>query len=275
MNNHKINDYLDNIDIIYWINLDESVDRNIYISTLLNTYGIENKRIKGINGKKGEHKKILIEYNSKSGTDSEYGCTLSHILALLEFYISGDDRCIIAEDDLSFDTVEYWNFSWEDFEKNLPKDYDIYLLGYIDIAPVEEENELHSRVMEFVLMHSYIITPKGAKKLIEKYTLTDKEKRKRYKQISKVDFRLMYEIDDKYFKINYYSSRDQDNKPIKLASIKSYLGLPGYITANINDDINKELGDFKYFNKNYKINIEEQMKNKLVSVGYNYIFDNN
>ena len=83
------------------------------------------------------------------------------------------------------------------------------------------------------------------------------------------------EIDDKYFKINYYSSRDQDNKPIKLASIKSYLGLPGYITANINDDINKELGDFKYFNKNYKINIEEQMKNKLVSVGYNYIFDNN
>ena len=82
-------------------------------------------------------------------------------------------------------------------------------------------------------------------------------------------------IDDKYFKISYYNSRDQDNKPIKLASIKSYLGLPGYITANINDDINKELGDFKYFNKNYKINIEEQMKNKLVSVGYNYIFDNN
>mgnify|MGYP003351088427 FL=1 len=36
------------------------------------------------------------------------------------------------------------------------------------------------------------------KKIIEKYTLTDKEKRKRYKQISKVDFRLMYEIDDKY-----------------------------------------------------------------------------
>ena len=83
------------------------------------------------------------------------------------------------------------------------------------------------------------------------------------------------EIDDKYFKINYYSSRDQDNKPIKLASIKSYLGLPGYITANINGDISKNLGDLKYFDKNYKINIEEHMKKKLVSVGYNYIFDNN
>ena len=82
------------------------------------------------------------------------------------------------------------------------------------------------------------------------------------------------QIDDKYFKINYYNSRDQDNKPIKLASIKSYLGLPDYITANIGNETNKNLGNLKYFQNNYNINIEQQLKDKLVPVSYNYIIDN-
>ena len=75
------------------------------------------------------------------------------------------------------------------------------------------------------------------------------------------------EIDKKYFKINYYNSRDQDNNIIKLASIKSYLGLPGYLPANIHD----YSGDLKDFEKNYNINIDDNLKNRLVSNAYNYV----
>ena len=50
--------------------------------------------------------------------------------------------------------------------KTLPKDYDIYLLGFIDLEPISVTN-LHEKVKEFVLLHSYIITPKGAQKLLE------------------------------------------------------------------------------------------------------------
>ena len=75
------------------------------------------------------------------------------------------------------------------------------------------------------------------------------------------------EIDKKYFKINYYNSRDQDNNIIKLASIKSYLGLPGYLLANIHD----YSGDLKHFEKNYNIDIDDKLKNKIVSNAYNYV----
>ena len=77
-------------------------------------------------------------------------------------------------------------------------------------------------------------------------------------------------IDDKYFKITYYNSRDQDNNPIKLASIKSYLGLPGYQPANIQDF----KGDLRYFEKNYNINIDDNLKKRVVSQPLNSVIDN-
>jgi hypothetical protein len=159
----RIKNNIINIPKIYWINLDESIDRNIYLSTLLNTYKIDNKRIKAVNGKRGEHLRILLEYNSKSGTDSEYGCTLSHILALLEFYISGEDRCIIAEDDLSFDTVEYWNFSWKDFENNLPDDYEIVQLSR---NTTDHNRQLYNGYTRSTLC--YLVKRKFAEKILTK-----------------------------------------------------------------------------------------------------------
>lgn len=79
----------------------------------------------------------------------------------------------------------------------------------------------------------------------------DKIKVASYDDYSKIDLSKFTNntenIDDKYFKITNYTSRDQDNKPIKLASIKSYLGLPGYLPANISYETN----DLKYFESNY------------------------
>ena len=40
-------------------------------------------------------------------------------------------------------------------------------------------------------------------------------------------------------------------------------------------DVEKNLGELKYFDKNYNINIDDQMKKKVVPVSYNYIIDNN
>ena len=72
---------------------------------------------------------------------------------------------IILEDDAIGVNSSTQNVLNEIIE-SLPKDFDIYLLGYIDLEPINITN-LHEKVKDFVLLHSYIITPKGAQKILE------------------------------------------------------------------------------------------------------------
>jgi GR25 family glycosyltransferase involved in LPS biosynthesis len=72
---------------------------------------------------------------------------------------------IILEDDAS-GVNSNTQIVLDEILETLPKDYDIYLLGFIDLEPANITN-LHAKVKEFVLLHSYIITPKGAQKLLE------------------------------------------------------------------------------------------------------------
>jgi hypothetical protein len=115
------------------------------------------------------------------------------------------------------------------------------------------------------LRDNYFETPEDISVCKDKITVNS------YDDYSTVDISKIAnqtdEIEAKYFKINYYNSRDQDNKIIKLASIKSYLGLPGYLPANIHD----YSGDLKHFEKNYNIDIDDKLKNKIVSNAYNYV----
>jgi len=121
----------------------------------------------------------------------------------------------------------------------------------------------------------------------------DKTKVASYDDYTKIDLSKITNnidiIDNKYFEVTSYNSRNQDNKPIKLTSIKSYLGLPGYLPANITYEPN----DLKYFESNYlllpgylpttlttnneKSNINtdiEQLNKRVVSGAYNSTFDN-
>jgi len=98
-------------------------------------------------------------------TPGELGVILSHYKLWKEI-AKKDEPAIILEDD-AISTDELTQPRLDIIFDNLPEDFDIYLLGYIDINPVEEINQLHSRVYEFVLMHSYVISPKGARKLLK------------------------------------------------------------------------------------------------------------
>lgn len=70
---------------VYWINLDESVDRRNSMLDQLLTQGIVNKRIAAI-----KHEKPLI------------GCCLSHIKAIHTAWIEGNELALICEDDIDF-----------------------------------------------------------------------------------------------------------------------------------------------------------------------------
>jgi len=101
----------------------------------------------------------------KKMTPGELGVSHSH-LSIWKKVAEGDTPVVILEDD-AIRTNEHTKKRLETIFKDIPKDFDIYLLGYYDIKPLEYNKSNHNKVKEFVLMHSYIVSPKGARKLLE------------------------------------------------------------------------------------------------------------
>jgi len=107
--------------------------------------------------KKGESN--LIELS-----DGEKGIIMSHYNLWTKIAKEKEPHIILEDDAIGVNANTQIVLS-EIFD-SLPKDYDIYLLGFIDLEPFDI-TKLHSKVKSFVLLHSYIITPEGAKKLLE------------------------------------------------------------------------------------------------------------
>ena len=50
---------------------------------------------------------------------------MSHLNLLRHWYTSSNEPyAIFCEDDVSFESINYWNFSWNDFITNLPSDWE-------------------------------------------------------------------------------------------------------------------------------------------------------
>lgn len=108
-----VSDFMNSIDVIYWINLDRAVDRKNYMDNLLGDSIfkiIPNIRISAVDGKMSDEMyKKIIKYNKQPEvTDSEYGCLLSHLNAISTFSKSNYNNAIIFEDDISLDFKPYW-----------------------------------------------------------------------------------------------------------------------------------------------------------------------
>lgn len=97
-------------------------------------------------------------------SDGEKGVLMSHY-NLWTKIAKEKEPYIILEDDAA-GVNSNTQIVLDEIMQTIPKDYDIYLLGFIDLDPINVTS-LHARVKKFVLLHSYIITPKGAQKLLE------------------------------------------------------------------------------------------------------------
>lgn len=114
---------LEGLPTIHYISLEESVERRTNLKNWFKKYNITDyvphlfKRFE-----KYDHKLIgpYIDLLAVSGK----GATTSHFKLLKEWYeTTNESYTLIVEDDLSLETVEYWNFTWKEFFQNLPKDW--------------------------------------------------------------------------------------------------------------------------------------------------------
>ena len=155
---------------VYYVTLEESTDRQRVLEQEFSKYGIQPKAIKS--------KRFAEENDNIQGkyvyqlNDGTKGCCVSHLKAIKEWYNTTDeDYAFFCEDDISLETVQYWDFTWEQFIEALPEDAECVQL--FTIRDNYDTFELRGRYWDDWGASAYIITRDYAKKIIDAYVKND------------------------------------------------------------------------------------------------------
>ena len=102
------------------------------------------------------------------------GPVTSHLKAIKEWYYTTDEPyTFMCEDDLGFQTVKYWNFTWKEFFDNLPEDWGCVQLGLLREDFYTFSVGLRNRCWCDWSGVAYLISRDHAKRLIDAYYKDD------------------------------------------------------------------------------------------------------
>jgi len=166
INNTAKNDKFEGFPPAYYVSFIDSQDRRQILEKQFEKYKIG---AKGIISTKDSDKQNIVNVAFKNQLNpGAVECTVSHLKAIKDWYDnSTTPYAIFFEDDVLLETSEYWNFSWKDFMKNLPRDWDCAQLCVIkkDFSSVK----LRKRKWDDWSVTAYIITRKYAKQILDEY----------------------------------------------------------------------------------------------------------
>jgi hypothetical protein len=167
---------LNGIGHILWINLDTEVERQNHMNELLDSYGINHTRISAIDARgDNDVSDRLIGKFPELISQGELGCTMSHLKAIKHFYENTDlDYIIICEDDIVFDTVPFWPFTWNGFLSRVPYDWDVLQCAITSTKNLRAN--LHPRLINDFCAAFYVITRHHALKILKHHVRGDKYK---------------------------------------------------------------------------------------------------
>lgn len=159
-----------------WINLDTEVNRHDHMNQLFNEYNIENVRISAIDARgDNDVSDMLSGKYPDLISQGELGCTMSHLKAIKYFYYETDlDYIIICEDDIVFDTVQFWPFTWRGFLSRVPYDWDVLQCAITSTKNLRAN--LHPRLINDFCAAFYVITRHHAEKIIKHHVRGEKYK---------------------------------------------------------------------------------------------------
>jgi FkbM family methyltransferase len=164
---------LKNFPPINFISVDKSEHRRKLLNKKFSKYNLTNIRPHIFEVYNDEdHHYIGESFRELNGIGR--GPTTSHLKAIKDWYFDTEEEyAFFCEDDVSFETVEYWNFTWEEFFNSLPEDW-----GCIQLCWVREGDMFVFSSDGVKLRHrcwcdwsacAYLITRDHAKKLISHY----------------------------------------------------------------------------------------------------------
>ena len=100
--------------------------------------------------------------------DSVLGCAMAHIKTWKTFLSTNEPYCVIFEDDAIFEPDFKQNFDL--CFKHVPKDFDIFYISCLYNRNFIDDNIVNQyiKIPDFFLgAHSYVISRKGAEKLLK------------------------------------------------------------------------------------------------------------
>lgn len=159
---------------LYVINLESREDRRNYILDAMQKSGIESHTlIKAVDGNNVDLNSLLHGREKIPLSNPELGATISHLQTIKQWLEESDSEyAIIIEDDLSFETVDFWDFTFRDFLDSIDKDYDILQLCIIHNYKINRK--FHIKEKHNWSAACYLIKRDWAQKLIAKHYIDNK-----------------------------------------------------------------------------------------------------
>lgn len=165
---------LDGFGPIYVINMERSLDRKTYIEEHFKKYNVlDFTFVKGIDGSEEDLNNLINNLDELTVSKNEISCGMSHLRAIGQWLETSDSEyAIIMEDDVSLETTDFWNFTWNDFLNSVDKTYDILQLAITNNFIIN--NRLHLREHLDWCAAVYLIKRSFAEKLVHKYKVDGK-----------------------------------------------------------------------------------------------------
>jgi glycosyl transferase family 25 len=196
-------------DKIIYINLDRRPDRNLNVKNQLEKVGLLHmaERFSAIDGKtldlNNMDPKIItpegVEYAKKSDilyshlTIGAIGCAMSHRAIYQKIIDENINSCLILEDDITFD--EKFNEKIKQLENELQlhnnnNNFDLFFLGFHPGTSFNFEMYIAKNITKYNTVYGlfgYIVTKKGAKKLLDLFPITYQIDTEISKNTNKID----------------------------------------------------------------------------------------
>lgn len=132
----NLSNKLNNLPHVYYMNLDNRIDRREYMESQFTRWGITNyTRVSGTRFLASEieqwrhlvHGNIYMFGRCPAVTAN----AMTHVLFFKDWLEQTDEQyMIIMEDDVDLNLIEYWHFDWDFLMAHIPYDWDCVQLGY-------------------------------------------------------------------------------------------------------------------------------------------------
>jgi len=156
---------------VYYLSLEESENRREHLESQFKTFNID--KINSVISKRfKECNDIIHGKYVHTLTDASKGCCTSHMKCIKRWLTETDEPYgFFCEDDLSLETIKYWNFTWNEFVEQLPDDWSCVQLMWVRDQMVDVK--LRERHFTDWSATAYILKREQAQKIIDTYYPND------------------------------------------------------------------------------------------------------